>query len=140
VLGLLWFLQRRFARGAARKRGTAPIEVLGRQSLGAKAQLVVVQTEDARYVLGVTEHGVSVVDKLDPAAPEEPDAAAEPVSGTTAPSGADAFDSILSRTASAHGQAPELRRRVRHRSDPLRGSIISPQTWRQTAEALRRPR
>ncbi|PJI37276.1 flagellar biosynthetic protein FliO, partial [Methylobacterium radiotolerans] len=33
-----------------------------------------------------------------------------------------------------------LRRRVRHRNDPLRGSILSPDTWRQTAEALRRAR
>jgi flagellar biosynthetic protein FliP len=45
--------------------------VLGRQSLGAKAQLVIVQTDDARYVLGVTEHGVSVVDRLPVTAPDE---------------------------------------------------------------------
>lgn len=163
MLGLLWFLQRRFSRTSTRRREAETITVLGRQGLGAKAQLVMVQTADARYVLGVTEHGVSVVDRL-------PVAAAEGAEGTDAVgiadahgsvsrhpiiegssqptvSGVEAFDSILageaqtsrtSRTSVDHDSGARLR--VRHRSDPLRGSIISPETWRQTAEAIRRSR
>jgi flagellar protein FliO/FliZ len=145
VLGLLWYLQRKIARGRSRKRSTEAIEVLGRQSLGAKAQLVVVQTADARYVLGVTEHGVNVIDKLAPEAAEDPDAAdvgADDADDAQHPDavsgGSTAFDSILAGASESH--APELRRRVRHRNDPLRGSIISPDTWRQTAEAFRRSR
>lgn len=120
--------------------------MLGRQGLGAKAQLVVVQTADARYVLGVTEHGVSVVDRLPLDAPSPGDDAPDAPGGRTPESAADAadFDRLLAAAALA-GPAtstpvPELRRRVRHRNDPLRGSILSPETWRQTAEAIRRAR
>ncbi|WP_259461145.1 MULTISPECIES: flagellar biosynthetic protein FliO [unclassified Microbacterium] len=127
--------------------------VLGRQGLGAKAQLVVVQTDDARYVLGVTEHGVSVVDRL-PVAPAAP--TDEPLAENAARSSdAEEFDRILAATGLAEAGAvhtgpvdtdlaaptassPKLR--VRHRNDPLRGSILSPETWRQTAEAIRRAR
>lgn len=146
MLGLLWFLQRRFARKTTRRRDAEAITVLSRQNLGAKAQLVVVQTADARYVLGVTEHGVNVVDKLAAEAPttDETDAASISVhpapehSQDEASASATAFDSILAGASTT--PAPELRRRVRHRNDPLRGSIISPETWRQTAEAFRRSR
>jgi len=160
VLGLLWYLQRRFSRGASRRRDAQPITVLGRQSLGSKAQFVVVQTSDARYVLGVTEHGVSVIDRLDvdedaeredatasgiianDASRHPEDASRHPEDASRHPDDATgastAFDSILAG-ASDTG-APELRRRVRRRNDPLRGSIISPDTWRQTAEAFRRSR
>ena len=78
---MLWYLQRRLSRRPADRRTAKPITVLGRQSLGSKAQLVVVQTDDARYVLGVTEHGVSVVDRL----PAEPDAAEVPTALTARP-------------------------------------------------------
>lgn len=191
MLGLLWFLQRRVAKTQARKRDAEPITVLGRQGIGPKAQLVVVQTDDARYVLGVTEHGVSVVDRLPVRA--EPSVAGG-ASSAMAQRDADAaeFDRILAAAAftgalgttgttgttgtpgapgttgapaltdtpgtSAHAgtssltgtpasaipgastDGTALRRRVRHRNDPLRGSILSPDTWRQTAEALRRAR
>ncbi|WP_259614055.1 FliO/MopB family protein [Microbacterium paraoxydans] len=142
MLGLLWFLQRRVSKTQARRRDAEPITVLGRQGIGPKAQLVVVQTDDARYVLGVTEHGVSVVDRL-PLRPAPVDG--EGTGSTAEPSSDDAeFDRILAAAAltspPAASPSPELRRRVRHRNDPLRGSILSPDTWRQTAEVLRRAR
>lgn len=117
--------------------------MLGRQGIGPKAQLVVVQTDDARYVLGVTEHGVSVVDRL-PLRPE-PSASEEARPPATRTADDAEFDRILAAAAVTStppvvSPAPELRRRVRHRNDPLRGSILSPDTWRQTAEALRRAR
>jgi len=148
VLGVLWFLQRRVARTQARRRDSEAITVLGRQGVGPKAQIVVIQTEDARYVLGVTEHGVNVVDRLPvrrtDASDEEPRTA---WSSPTSEAAADAaeFDRILAAAAlteSTDGApvAPVPQRRVRHRNDPLRGSILSPETWRQTAEAIRRTR
>ncbi|MEZ7754244.1 flagellar biosynthetic protein FliO [Microbacterium paraoxydans] len=143
VLGLLWFLQRRVSKTQARRRDAEAITVLGRQGIGPKAQLVVVQTDDARYVLGVTEHGVSVVDRL-PLRPEPADSEVRHPAATRTADDAE-FDRILAAAAltsapPAVAPAPELRRRVRHRNDPLRGSILSPDTWRQTAEALRRAR
>lgn len=148
VLGLLWFLQRRVARTAARRRDSEAITVLGRQGVGPKAQIVVVQTDDARYVLGVTEHGVSVVDRLPIKAgdrPEETARSAWSEATSDAASDAEEFDRILAATALTQATGspatdPMLRRRVRHRNDPLRGSILSPETWRQTAEAIRRTR
>jgi len=148
VLGLLWFLQRRVARTAARRRDSEAITVLGRQGVGPKAQIVVVQTDDARYVLGVTEHGVSVVDRLPIKPGDRPDGPARSTwSSATSEAASDAeeFDRILAataltETAGAPTADPMLRRRVRHRNDPLRGSILSPETWRQTAEAIRRTR
>jgi len=148
VLGVLWFLQRRVARTQARRRDSEAITVLGRQGVGPKAQVVVIQTEDARYVLGVTEHGVSVVDRLPIKVTDQPEAVARPnwsAATSEAASDAEEFERILAATALTEGTpaapAPAApQRRVRHRNDPLRGSILSPETWRQTAEAIRRTR
>ena len=124
MLGLLWYLQRRITRRTGQPG--AGITVVSRQALGGKAQLVVVEVEGTRYVLGVTEQGVSVIDRdraphqiSAPAAVEPAPALAEPL-----------HEAPLRRDRRASERA----------SDPLRGSILSPATWRQTAEALRRVR
>lgn len=111
-----------------RRRDDAPISVIGRQSLGAKAQMVIVETDDRRYVLGVTEHGVNVIDSL-------------PAEHVARPMQAD-FESLLSKEQQAADDESQSLRRHRRpaRRDPLNGSILSPQTWRQTADFLRRPR
>ncbi|WP_295011304.1 flagellar biosynthetic protein FliO [uncultured Microbacterium sp.] len=86
VLGLLWWISRRVQKGqtpGARSGGAlskrigalfAPrppsgarrdperITVVARSSLGGRTQLVVAEFGGIRYVLGVSEHGVSVVD------------------------------------------------------------------------------
>ncbi|WEK59948.1 MAG: flagellar biosynthetic protein FliO [Candidatus Microbacterium colombiense] len=91
VLGLLLFLSRRLQKASSkggnplaallpspmgRKQGAArlpasgrgararaeKIVVVARSGIGAKAQLVVAEFGGIRYVLGVTEHGISVVD------------------------------------------------------------------------------
>lgn len=87
VLGLLWWISRRVQKGqtpgARRAGGTrsarirallssrAPsgtrreperITVIARSGIGARAQLVVAEFGGIRYVLGVSEHGVSLVD------------------------------------------------------------------------------
>ncbi|MFS0851962.1 flagellar biosynthetic protein FliO [Microbacterium sp. 179-I 3D4 NHS] len=106
VLGLLLFLSRRLqksqAKGASPLAGLMPkklaslsslrpsrqaagprsraekITVVARSGLGGKAQLVVAEFGGIRYVLGVTEQGVSVVDTQEaPPAEEEPLRAAD---------------------------------------------------------------
>ncbi|KQZ25041.1 MULTISPECIES: flagellar biosynthetic protein FliO [Microbacterium] len=90
VLGLLLFLSRRLQKSQAKgvsplsgllpkrlsrlaelrpTRTTAPprarqekITVVARSGIGARAQLVVAEFGGIRYVLGVTEHGINVVD------------------------------------------------------------------------------
>ncbi|MDT0156359.1 flagellar biosynthetic protein FliO [Microbacterium sp. ARD32] len=132
VLGLLWYVQRRVGKRMQRRRDDAEISVIGRQALGSKAQLVIVETDDRRYVLGVTEHGVNVIDSL-------------PASHVTRPLRSEVhtdFESLLSEEQQAAGAESQSLRRHRRpaRPDQLSGSILSPQTWRQTADFLRRGR
>jgi flagellar protein FliO/FliZ len=157
VLGLLWFLQRRLTRRTQRSRDAEVITVLGRRGVGSKAQLVVAEAEGNRYVLGVTEHGVTVIDKLpgrgsgrtNPGRTNPARTANERDGAADADGAPVDFDRLfaaesLSQSAAVQGTAlsdPPLRRdRATHRADPLRGSILSPGTWRQTADFLRRPR
>lgn len=141
MLGLLWYVQRRVGKRMQRRRDDTEISVIGRRALGSKAQMVIVETDDRRYVLGVTEHGVNLIDSL-------------PASHVTRPLQSD-FDSLLSeeKKKAVGDEAPSLRRHRRStpserstrpeqpaRPDQLSGSILSPQTWRQTADFLRRTR
>ena len=104
VLGLLLFLSRRLQKASAkggnplsglvpqklgRVTGLAParratgrggrqrqekITVVARSGLGARAQLVVAEFGGIRYVLGVTDHGINVVDTQEaPVAGEDMD-------------------------------------------------------------------
>lgn len=154
VLGLLWFLQRRLARRTRRSREAEAITVLGRRGVGAKAQLVVAEAEGNRYVLGVTEHGVTVIDKLPGRAPTRP-APVSPVrtrvAGPDDRTTSTDFDRLFASESLRSGSPatgretgvadPPLRRdRAAQRVDPLHGSILSPGTWRQTADFLRRRR
>ncbi|MFE7843694.1 flagellar biosynthetic protein FliO [Microbacterium sp. NPDC057407] len=61
-------------RPGARPRKPKPekITVVSRAGLGGKAQLVVAEFGGIRYVLGVTEHGVNVVDTQEAPAVDEP--------------------------------------------------------------------
>lgn len=152
MLGLLWYVQRRVGKRMQKRRDGAEITVIARQALGAKAQLVVVETDDARYVLGVTEHGVNLIERTAPghvtqpvvhvgeSAPSTSDVSSVP-SGPSgaADAGDSAFDQLLA--AERASEQPPLRRHRRpSRQDPLAGSILSAQTWRQTAQFVRRPR
>jgi flagellar protein FliO/FliZ len=152
VLGLLWYVQRRVGKRMQKRRDGAEITVIARQALGAKAQLVVVETDDARYVLGVTEHGVNLIERtarghvtrpvvhVGESAPSTSDVSSVP-SGPSGPAdaGDSAFDQLLA--AERASEQPPLRRHRRpSRQDPLAGSILSAQTWRQTAQFVRRPR
>ena len=68
VLGLLYVLQRRLVPrlGAA---GHRHVNVVARQGIGPKASVVLVDVEGRRYLLGVAEQSVSVLDSFD--APSE---------------------------------------------------------------------
>ncbi|WP_417554540.1 FliO/MopB family protein [Microbacterium sp.] len=150
VLGLLWFLQRRLGRRTQRSRDAEVITVLGRRGVGSKAQLVVAEAEGNRYVLGVTEHGVTVIDKLPGRRPARAVAAHTSKGETSEAELAPDFDRLFAAESMSQSSAPvqatplpdlPLRRdRATKRADPLHGSILSPGTWRQTADFLRRPR
>ena len=86
VLGLIWFVQRKVTRGGGAKKGLAArlgtpqraIQVVGSHRLSPKASVTVVEVEGVKMVLGVTEHGISVL---------EPAPAPAPVYVASAPAG-----------------------------------------------------
>lgn len=104
VLGLLWWISRRVQKGqapaatgrprplphrlgalfaprsvtGARRADPERITVIARAGLGGRAQLVVAEFGGIRYVLGVSEHGVNVVDTQEAAVQEQPDASTAP--------------------------------------------------------------
>jgi flagellar biosynthetic protein FliO len=84
VFGALMFAHRWITKG---RPGSKPrnkqIEVVARQGLGAKAGIAVVDAGGRRYLLGVTEHAVTLLDTLGPSTAQtgEPAlVAAQPIS------------------------------------------------------------
>ena len=137
VLALLWFLQRRLSRGARALGVANPVTVVGRQSIGQKASVVVVEVDGTRLVLGVTEQAVTVLHEryLVPATVSTLDAAISVLGGSqSAPATAFARSLAAAEADDAARVAPPAP------SAPLAGSILSPSTWRQTAALLRQGR
>jgi flagellar protein FliO/FliZ len=141
VVGLLWFLQRRITKGTQSTRATKLVNVVTRQGLAQKASVVVIDVEGKRFLLGVTEHSVTVLDATE-----------LPVLDTTA-----AFESALTDAALADtGLTPGTRKPVAtpipfpqqfdprtglpRRAGALDGSILSLSTWKRAAVALRSSR
>jgi flagellar protein FliO/FliZ len=71
VLGLLGVCAHLYRRGRSwtgGRRASAPVEVLARQPLSRRAQLVVVRAGERGLVLGVTDASVQLLGETDPAA------------------------------------------------------------------------
>ncbi|MBY0177623.1 FliO/MopB family protein [Curtobacterium herbarum] len=161
VLALMWALHRRmqkgqFGAGRTRGRRSASLEVVARQGIGGKASVVVVDVDGQRLVLGVAEHGVTLLTSGQAPAPE-----LTIVTGPVALPTADAFRAELDRqdeggaglpsdTAAAAAVSDDVLplrprgRRAAPRTNPvvptaaqLQGSVLSADTWRQAASALR---
>ncbi|SEN47925.1 flagellar biosynthetic protein FliO [Cryobacterium sp. TMT1-3] len=132
VLALLWYLQRRLSRGALGKNVANPVTVVGRQPIGQKASVVVIEVEGTRLVLGVTEQAVTVLHEKSPATTSTLDDAISLLGGP-ASTPAIAFARSLA-TATADDAAPV---QPPVASAALAGSILSPSTWRQAAALLR---
>ncbi|MFD1505496.1 FliO/MopB family protein [Georgenia yuyongxinii] len=64
VLVILWFIARKVNQGGAATR-RVPITVLGRQSLGRRSGLAVVEVAGRTLVVGVSETGVQLLTELD---------------------------------------------------------------------------
>ncbi|KFF61067.1 hypothetical protein JF66_00295 [Cryobacterium sp. MLB-32] len=129
VLALLWYMQRRFTKGVRARGGANLVTVVGRQGLGQKASVVVVDIDGQRLVLGVTEQSVTVLHGGE-----------TPVPAT----GHEAFARSLNTVTeddTTVGEPLEFRpRRKAAPSGALGGSILSASTWQQAAAALRQGR
>jgi len=132
VLALLWFLHRRITRGSKQRGPAAAITVLGKQAVGQKASVVVVDADGMRFVLGVTENNVTVLHSA-----ESPEAV------TPAAAFAEVLTAVPSATVTglkptvAASTAKDLESAL-VKPGALGGSILSPATWRQAASALGR--
>ncbi|BDZ45085.1 FliO/MopB family protein [Naasia aerilata] len=153
VLGVIWFATRWILNGKRSPLGRTvkakQLTVVAKQGLGAKASIAIVEAGGRRFLLGVTEHAVTVLDQLE--VPAEP---ALPTTPIRLPS----FERALEDAQLTQGQGapvvvrdpiplmPATRRAAREaeatRPAPSRvsGSLLSADTWRQTAMALRRAR
>lgn len=173
IVALLWYVQRRMTKG---KRGgsrrTNAVTVVGRQGVGSKASVVVVDVDGTRFVLGVTERAVNVLHSGD----RPVELAAEvtklsPVRQTFAkpierrePQTEHDQQSVHDQHENQHEheyqnqdqqqQAPtqdaSTGKKTRQDADylsaqarasvfdeALKGSILSPATWRQASSAVR---
>lgn len=167
VLGLLWVLQRRITRNARANGKAELVNVVTRQGISPKASVVVVDMNGKRFLLGVTEQSVNVLHTGDAPSSE---AVLEPVQETAndgvastiadgAHSPAEAFARSMASATGSHDAyraqlhaLPGGRRSGRRASrpaaealgngtgGPLAGSILSPETWKQTAAALKQVR
>jgi len=116
VLGLLWFLSRRLG-GAGSAPRRLPITVLGRQTLGRRSGVAVVEVAGRTLVLGISDANVQLLTELDIDPYEEPD---EPLTeGVEGP-----------RSHRDLKDGPAV-------TSALSGSVLAPQTWRTSWEALR---
>lgn len=162
VLGVLWYLQKKLSkRGIGGAAGKA-ITLIGRQAVGPKASVAVVEIDGRRLVLGVTEHAVTVLHSTDghridghrvdgllvdrPVHPFEVSLAeAQPVlypdnvRPITAPVPIRAVITTPVDVVPADQQLRPRRNRSRQTSR-MAGSILSPETWRQASAAIREVR
>jgi flagellar protein FliO/FliZ len=129
VVALLWYIQRRVSRTQRGTRAGDPLTVISRRGLGQKSSVVVIETDGKRFLLGVTEQSVNVLHQSD--APQQ--------RPTLAPSGENVFALKLAEASRAEGEQPAPGRHRRQApTPPLQGSILSPGTWKQAREAIRK--
>lgn len=136
VFGLMWLLHRRLRAGNPGLRARV-LSVVARQAVGPKASVVLVDTDGKRFLLGVTEHGISVLhtgDVPEPVLPD-PDHDAVPGDGTSLPLPTRrsvrqaSFEAELARQRGELGAGAPRSERA--------GSVLDPATWRLAADALR---
>lgn len=157
VVGLLWFVQRKSVRWT-RKKTPEKISVLGKQSLGSKAHVLIVEADGTRFILGVTERGVSVLKSRDAVSfadelaeaghqsgePDEDDLDGNGGDGT----GIDGVGPKPLRLAPVIATPAKPAKREHFGSssqEPVTaasfmGSITSAETWKKAAQTLRTPK
>lgn len=128
VVVLLWYIQRRVSRTHQGARAGDPLTIVSRRGLGQKSSVVVVETDGKRFLLGVTEQSVNVLHTSDAPAPV----------ADAAPSTGKVFALKLAAATGTDGEVPPVRRRSQRQPSPLDGSVLSPETWKQAGQAIRK--
>lgn len=161
VVGVIWFVQRKFVRTARTKSRRRPIALIARQSVGRNSSVAVVEFRGKEFLLGVTEHGISVLDAAPSAdqsvdtekdtTPDEGEPTVKAIRPVTRRASSKQFAAVLT---GIEAPAPEVQRVARTRtrvpdalaaslkrpapgSPPLAGSILSGATWKQAFSAMK---
>ncbi len=132
VLGVIWFVQRRISRGGGRLRSQKAITVVGRQAVGSKASVAVIEVGGQRFLLGVTDHAVNIL---------------HTAPAPSAESTSDAFSRVLAEAGTPATElapalvtpvsAPALDPAIITAKGPLAGSILSADTWKRAFASLK---
>jgi flagellar protein FliO/FliZ len=164
IVALLWYVQRRLTKGKGKgkggksgraRRGNA-VTVVGRQGVGSKASVVVVDVDGTRFVLGVTERAVNVLHSGErPIDLEAEVTQLNPVRRTFVKPIVRTQNQIQNQTQTetenqtqtqdaSSGERPRqdaeylnAQQRASVFDEALKGSILSPATWRQASSAVR---
>jgi flagellar protein FliO/FliZ len=62
VVGVIWFVQKKYVKSGGRKSRQCPVTVVARQNVGGKTSVAVIEFQGKQLLIGVTEHGISVLD------------------------------------------------------------------------------
>ncbi|MFK3668760.1 flagellar biosynthetic protein FliO [Leifsonia aquatica] len=155
IVLVLWYVQRRVTKGRGASRRTNAVNVVGRQGIGPKASVVVVDVDGNRFVLGVTERQVSVLHTgerphdadVRPLRPVRKTFAKElPGAAESAPEATGTGSATSSTSSTSKASSTDSRQdadfltaqgRASLFDEALKGSILSPATWRQASSAVR---
>lgn len=151
VLAAIWYAHRRLTRNGRIPRATKTVNVVTKQSIGAKASVVVMDVDGQRFLLGVTENSVTVLNTSETPVAEPVRELAPapsiptPIAGISAtrPTGGAAFARVLSELQAEpaeHSNPAPVAYLPEQRTSAMDGSILSAATWKRTAAALRRAR
>lgn len=136
VFGLLFYLRKRLVQRLGAPRAGA-LSIIERHSVGSKSSVVLLEAGGKRYLLGVGEASVNMLDSY-PAEQADTVIADPPIDVVD-------FAALLhdAQTQPRETAMPVSatrrsgRRRATEHPDPLAGSILSVQTWRKMREAVR---
>jgi flagellar protein FliO/FliZ len=120
VVGAMWVLAK-VAKRPLRKRAANTLDVIARTQLSRNASVAVVRVDTTALVVGVTDHGISLLHQID----------AEKFTVGEAPNRT-AVDLDELATVKALPAAGTTEQRT-----ALAGSALSPATWRKAVETLR---
>lgn len=161
VFGLLFYLRKRVLTRFGTPRASQ-LSVVERQGLGPKSSVVLLDVQGRRYLLGVAESSISVLDSFEAPEPVVPDALGQVPAPATMADRSRAFAASLNAvrqgTVAAHD--PRVGESVTDGPHPgaaapsapaspaisvaptgaLAGSILSPDTWRRAVAAVRQGR
>jgi flagellar protein FliO/FliZ len=135
VLVVLWFVARKVS-GAAQATRRVPITVLGRQGLGRRSGVAVLDVAGRTLVVGVSDAGVRLLTELDLDEPESP-ADGEERAGTARTT---AFEDVLGDVEDPDVPRHRARRRagaLEQADSPLAGSVLDRRTWARARAAIK---